>query len=414
MKKFLCVDIGTTSLKTALVSEKGQVLSFIRTGFENQNPDKISLEWKKAFSLSVEYIKRDFFKSENENKTGEKISVDAVAVSGNGPTVVGESGNTVLWNLQVEQKLLNRIPKEFSSSLFLPKLVLYKEKFLSENKKEKLFSGPEYLIFCLTENHITILPEERYKTAYWDDNALKSIGISPDSLGKFVFPGFNAGGITMTASDLFNIKKDVPVIACGPDFIAAMAGTNTLSQGKLCDCAGSSEGINLCTSKPFFADGIRTLPSMIPGLWNEAILKQSSGKSFVECKTREEEKQKRKISYEEFIELCFSDKKSEGYKKMTALAEFVKDAVSKLKTEAEKNGIKTDDVMMVTGGQANSEKWLSLKADIAGIKLSVTDSADAELIGDAVLASYGLKLYNSINEAADNIVTQKKIFVPKK
>ena len=45
---FLCADIGTTSLKAALVSDKGQVLSFSKIEFTSTDKSKIAHEWYEA------------------------------------------------------------------------------------------------------------------------------------------------------------------------------------------------------------------------------------------------------------------------------------------------------------------------------------------------------------------------------
>ena len=65
--KFLCADIGTTSLKAALVSEMGQVLSFSRINFEHAEKFKISNECALAKAI-----------------IGHKIG-DVVAVKANTP-----------------------------------------------------------------------------------------------------------------------------------------------------------------------------------------------------------------------------------------------------------------------------------------------------------------------------------------
>ena len=101
--KFLCTDIGTTSLKAALVSEMGQVLSFSRINFEHAEKFKISNEWSKALKKAVAEIKNSL----NE----DSLDCDAICVSGNGPTIVSEDGTTLLWNEKLDFEI--KIPEEF-------------------------------------------------------------------------------------------------------------------------------------------------------------------------------------------------------------------------------------------------------------------------------------------------------------
>ena len=92
---FLCIDIGTTSLKAALVSETGQVLSFLKINFNSKNIRTLSFEWMNA-------VKTALLKLNNESK--EKVKIDAISISGNGPTIVTEDGQTFLWNEKIKIK----------------------------------------------------------------------------------------------------------------------------------------------------------------------------------------------------------------------------------------------------------------------------------------------------------------------
>jgi hypothetical protein len=56
------------------------------------------------------------------------------------------------------------------------------------------------------------------------------------------------GWIKKNAASI-GLPSGVPVFDSGPDFIAALVGTATLFPGRLCDRAGSSEGLNLCSPK---------------------------------------------------------------------------------------------------------------------------------------------------------------------
>lgn len=397
---FLCIDIGTTSLKAALVSETGQVLSFLKINFNSKNIRTLSFEWMNA-------VKTALLKLNNESK--EKVKIDAISISGNGPTIVTEDGQTFLWNEKI--KIKKSIQKKIAPSLFLPRIFYFKNKFPESFKNKKIFSGPEYLIWKLTNNHITILPEDRYKAAYWSDEKIKSINLEPSQFGAYINTGAIAGTLDKVIAKELSLPE-VPVVAGGPDFTVAIIGTNTLEVGKMCDCAGSSEGINLCTNIPVYKKGLRTLPSVIPGLWNVASLLQSSGRKFVECKIRRERKVGQKLTYEQYIAHCAKNPNSSGYKKMYNLGFKIKKGLDTLLKCAKENNLPVSDTMMVTGGQAKNEWWMQLKSNITNYKYCVTEVYDSELIGNAVLCAYALGLYDSIQQAANKIVKQKKVYIP--
>lgn len=441
---FLCADIGTTSLKAALVSDKGQVLSFSKIEFTSTDKSKIALEWFEALKESISALKKNQIESlsENENlvdsKTGT-LNIDAICISGNGPTIVSEDGTTLLWNAPVDSSLILDIKKilppelseNFSHSLFLPRILAFKNLYKKQFEKQKIFSGPEYLIWSLSNSQITILPEERYEAAYWNDQVLTAIGgstankSSPEknestgincspSMGPFVKPGFNCGTITKEIASQLKISSSAKVIAGGPDFTVALIGTNTLQQGKLCNRAGSSEGLNWCTAKPVFASGIRTLPSVIPGLWNASILSHNSGDRIADSKQAYEKENNVEISFSQYIKLCLEEKDKNGAQILQELSDFFKDGISKFRTLSKENNIPLRETVMVTGGQAKNPLWLKNKAECSQINLATCEIPDSELIGDAVLASYGLGLYDSIQEAAEKMVKIKNVFTYKK
>lgn len=440
---FLCADIGTTSLKAALVSDKGQVLSFSKIEFTSTDKSKIALEWFEALKESISALKKNQIESlsENENlvdsKTGT-LNIDAICISGNGPTIVSEDGTTLLWNAPVDSSLIPDIKKilppelseKFSHSLFLPRILAFKNLYKKQFEKQKIFSGPEYLIWSLSNSQITILPEDRYEAAYWNDQVLTAIGgsttnkSSPEknestaikslpSMGPFVKPGFNCGTITKEIASQLKISSSTKVIAGGPDFTVALIGTNTLQQGKLCNRAGSSEGLNWCTAKPVFASGIRTLPSVIPGLWNASILSHNSGDRIADSKQAYEKENNVEISFSQYIKLCLEEKDKNGAQILQELSDFFKDGISKLRTLSKENNIPLRETVMVTGGQAKNPLWLKHKAECSQINLATCEIPDSELIGDAVLASYGLGLYDSIQEAAEKMVKIKNVFTYK-
>ena len=85
----LCVDIGTTSLKAALVTAEGGVVAFCSLPFEEPHDRFVACSWYDTFLRA---------KAELTKKAGADCRISAIAVSGNGPTVVSESGLTFRWN----------------------------------------------------------------------------------------------------------------------------------------------------------------------------------------------------------------------------------------------------------------------------------------------------------------------------
>ena len=374
----LCVDIGTTSLKAALITPPhGEVVSFCSIPIEeSQAADSVKNEytaslWYGAFFQAVQTLNIQC--AQNQQSVG---AVDKIVISGNGPTVVSDSGYTVFWNEDLSDV---KIPEDDDArkSLFIPKLLALKTRVPKIYKKSRwIFSGPEYLIYVLTGEAVTILPEERFKPAYWNEQVCKTCGIDAEKLPPFVGIGDVCGIVQKQISiDLswsgFRFAQNCRVIAGGPDFIVALIGTGTLQAGRLCDRCGSSEGLNFCTDRPVTGESLRTLPSVIPGLWNVSYLIPNSGR----------------LSDAERLDA-------------------VEKGVNTLRSAAGKAGIPFPCEMAVTGGQTKDELLLKEKAERLNMKIlrPKNNFAHCELLGDLCAGVLEINYFKNLQEASDFIV----------
>ena len=399
-----CIDIGTTSLKAALISECGFVFKSTVVRFsskEIQDPFEIANCWKNSFFEA------------GKNLEVSNYDLVAICISGNGPTLTSVCNNktfTLLWN---NNSFSVKNPIQ-TKSIFIPRLLLLKENFpeIWQNS-EFILSGPEFLIYELTNSKVTILPENRFIQAYWQKEELLEYEISDKLLPDYVPLGYKAGFVKSENLEKLNISgsKKIPVFCGGPDFITALIGTNTLSVGKICDRSGSSEGINLCTNKPIQKEGFRNLPSVIPELFNTSYLLPDTGTRFTQWKNSSEWKNK---PYEACIKFLLENKNDKGYKIIFEIANEVKSAFEKI-IEQQKLLTNQNDISIIcTGGQAKNPSWMQFKSDITKLQLCVTNCPDAELMGNAIIANTQLKNYSSIKEAADKMVICDKKYLPQK
>ena len=376
----LCIDIGTTSLKAALITAEGEVVSFCSLPFEDSHDRFVACAWYGVFLCAVRKLASNII---------GKVTINGIAVSGNGPTVVADCGYTVFWNDDFSDI---KLPAEAEGSLFMQKLLALKKHEAKIYKKSvNIFSGPEFFIHILTGHAVTILPEERFKPAYWNEESCEACGIDIKKLPPFVSTGANCGnanprvlvdirfegtkGTGLASDNVLVVPQECPVFAGGPDFVVALIGTGTLEAGRLCDRCGSSEGLNFCTDRPITGTELRTLPSVIPGLWNVSYLIPNSG------------------------ELSESKRLN-----------FVEHGIECLKAAAIEAGITFPSEMAVTGGQTNDN--LLLKEKEERLKLKILRPSDnhfvhSELLGDACAAWYGLGLYESLQAATKKIVRLK-------
>lgn len=387
----LAVDIGTTSLKAAFVSATGEVFSFKRVEYvsltvrESGHVDNFlnkttgsgvlpgltrqSFQGQNGAAAWVAAL-REFFPSPSLSACA------AVSVSGNGPTIVAADGTTLMWSAATESvcKTENAGPETDGK----PKTGAADDNRSQDQKgagEENCSQAQEGAAPC----HCRARPDNLFAKIDIPD-AQKKIyeprlaafkELFPDAWQKsprlYTSTQWLCDWIKNNAS-LLGLPSGVPVFDSGPDFIAALVGTAALFPGRLCDRAGSSEGLNLCSPKFFEAPGLRVMPSPAKGLWNVSCLIPDPGSS------RQE--------------------KLDNFKK----------AFNALKEAAAANGVPFGGRVVVTGGQARDKDLLVAKEAAVGATITTAQIPDAELLGDAAAAFFRLGTYSSLEEAACALV----------
>ncbi len=386
IRTVLTVDIGTSSLKAALIDSKGNVYAYERIAFDLAQYREHSVSiWIKALSSAVPNLIAQLEKTKSslhKENSDNKITISALCVSGNGPTIATDE-YLLLWNEDIT--LSDDLAQKAKPSLFLPRLLYIKEQLHSVwQSTRRFFSGPEYLIYQLCGAEVTILPEKRFEKAYWTKEQLAVCNIESDLLPAFVTSGHCAGILNKEIQSYLGLQKEtnyyspeseIRVICGAPDFVVALIGTNTLTAGAACDRAGSSEGINMCTAHPLSVAGVRTLPSVLSNYYNASVL----------------------LPHSNSLEAHAS-------------IPYITDGI---RTLEQASGYKIEK-LRITGGQARNKELNQQKSNALGIPVEVMQLYDAELIGDAVLAFYAFGEYASIQEAAQNMVSVSEVFYPQK
>ncbi len=427
----LAIDIGTTSMKGGLLSPEGVLLAEHRVVYR----DKGSWDYHTWDARVWIESLRDIVAT-----LGGYERTQAVCVSGQGPTVVPVDvlGQPLFYAmLWIDRR---QLAKPDTKSFFLPKIAWFREQHPDLYDKTRWFlSCPEYINFFLTGRAATVSPNTQFHPYFWSEKELADYAVDKDRFPEFVETGQILGEVSETASRLTGIPAGIPVVAGGSDFLMALLGSATVQVGRVCDRAGTSEGVNLCAEKPFQNPWLRTLPHIIPGLYNVSGILSSTGRLFEWLRqiTGQLDRSYRDILQDianlppersrplffpgvrgqedfQFAEGAFLDLHPEHDRRDLgrAVVESIGFGIRRILDIFEEGGYPVDEIR-VTGGQARNVIWNQMKADITGRTVLVPEIEDAELLGCAICALTALGQYPGFYEASMALNRTRARYTPR-
>jgi len=417
-------------MKGGLITEEGYLFSYHRVGFPHQ-----SLKGDLSFSPDLW--------SSGLREIIETVGVSrisAVAISGNGPTMTAcdSQGRAVfpalMWNKNYSTSGLS------TTSYYLPALNWLRNKEPAVYNKADLFlSCPEILYMQLTGKPVMVTPHAGYTPYIWTDHELERLGHRKPAFPEIVRMGTIVSPVSNDACLKTGLPAGTPVIACGSDFIASLIGSGSVSPGRICDRAGTSEGINYCAVKKTGDSRVRELPHAVEGLVNVSAILSSTGSLFEWYRQLTGQE---KNNYKETMDgvnsipadqdhpFFFPSMKGENLWEFSngmfagldpgqgkfelgrSVMEAIGFAVRRSLEIFEELDLPVDEIR-VSGGQAKSPVWNQMKADITGKTILIPEVEDAELLGCACLANVALGRYPNIFEASENLVKIKHEIYPR-
>jgi len=445
----LTVDIGTSTFKTALWDYDGKRKSFssFHLDFNAGEGDRHEAEPSKWLDAFFECTK----------KLGKMDDVQALVISGNGPSLVPVTGepefnNNLYIPSQKARLWLDRRAMKYSeevselmggyvdASFFLPKILYIKNEEYDLYKNVKTFIGcPEYLAYALTGQARTVFPCEGFDRWFWNDEILNKLDLDPSKFPPMIHPGDVFAAVSDKASERFGFKKNIPVISGGPDFYAAILGSGVLKPGQLCNRTGSSDGINLCTEKKVINESFMSYSHPVQPYWNLSGMINTTGRalewgkdilglnSISELFALSEQSKygSEGLIFHPFLKgerapawKSNSSAAWNGINLNTGKREFANSilegigfAIKDIINAMEESGEKTEKIF-VTGGLAGFNRLNQIKADITGKEIITCLCKETELLGLAVIGSCFLGKYKSFTEAIGAMCRSEKCFTP--
>lgn len=425
----LSVDIGTSSIKGAIISPEGYAFAYHKVHLQPLDPsypgEGYAGSWKSGFFEIVSILLRK--------------DIAAVVISGNGPTVipVDREGRIIYEPLMWMGR--ENITVEGTSSFYLPKVQWFRKNKPELYEKTRYFlTTSSYMTHLLTGENSVVTAHSGFSKYIWSDEELDAYNLDREKFPPLVKMGERIGTVTAMGAKLSGLTMGTPVVGAGVDFMVSLIGTGVIKPGRTCDRAGTSEGINFCSEVAVPDKRLRTLPHAVEGLYNVAGILSSTGSLFEWYRriTGQEN-----YTYYETLSainnvpagsgtpMFFPGLKDgglwefsngmvaglESYQGRNELGRSVMESIGFAVRRAielfEENSC-TIEELRVSGGQGKNVIWNQIKANITGCSIVVPEVEDAELLGGACLASAALGIYDNFTEASDSLVRIKKVFYP--
>jgi xylulokinase len=421
----LAVDVGTSTMKGGLIDTEGNLLAVERITLADSGSARFDrwspAAWEEAFGAICRSLQT----------ADGRWKIEAAAVSGNGPTLVpidrqGEAMERAYLWLDGRERPLSGEP-----SFFLPKAAWIAAERPEEYEATDFYLGcPEYISYLLSGEAAGFTPSREFAPYMWNREGCSAYGLEAEKFPPLVKTGTVLGRVNDRGARLSGLQRGVPVVAGGSDFLLSLLGTGAVYPGRTCDRAGTSEGINCCSSRPVRDERIRCLPHAVEGYYNAAGILSSSGRIFEWFRRISGQRNReytemleeiRKLGGNEgapyffpslhrgavweFSGGVFAGLEAEhgeaemGRAVVNSIGFGIRDLVETL----ESHGCSLE-TLRVSGGQGRNETWNRMKADITGKPVEVPEVIDAELLGCAVVCHTALGRAGSVQESAEELV----------
>jgi len=451
------IDLGTSSLKTLIMDEQGNVKSLYSQeypieipleGSAEQNPD---LWWEAA----VNTIRRSL------NTHGIKPNdVKCIGLSGqmHGMVILDKDNNVIRpavihcdqrSELQVE-RIYETAGRDEVSKITLnpvfPGFQIASLLWVKENEPDnykricKVILPKDFIRFKLTGKIATDSTDASATLAFdvskrcWSESLISKLGLDNNIFPECMEPYDIAGYITSEAALQTGLKKDTPVVCGTSDQPAQALGNGIIRPGFLTSTIGTSGQIFTPVEMPLYNSALNThtFCNVKPDTWYVMGAILSAGLSLrwlkdnilcdKEFRAIDEEASKIPVCSNGLIFLPYLAGERTPYLDTNARGVFfgltmkhninhmsraimegvafaLKDCIGVI----EQLGIGIEKVI-ASGGGAKSKLWLQIQADVFGREIYTTETVEQACTGSAILAGVGCGIFRNLEEATNAIV----------
>lgn len=459
---YIGIDIGTSSVKTIIIDEKGNTIksksrtypiNYPKALWSEQNPE----DWWKESKIALKEL------LENIDKT----KVKAMSLSGqmHGLVILDEEDKVIrpaiLWNdgrTEDECKYLNEeIGREKISSytanmaitgFTAPKIMwLRKNEKSSFDKIRKIMLPKDYLAYNLSGVFATdysdasgtlLLDVENKK---WSKEMLEIVGLKEEQLPKLYNSYEPVGNIKKELAEELNLNENVKIVIGGGDQAVAAVGGGIVGD-KACSVSLGTSGVVFASLDKFRVDKKNRLHSFCNAngkfhVMGVTLAAAASLKWWVEDMNQSKDYDKliqeaEDSSIEEeiyflpylmgertphndpfaksiFMGMNMTSKRGDMTRAiLEGVAFSLRDTFEIMKDM----DISISEIT-INGGGAKNEFWCQIIADVLNVQVKKVNSNDGPAYGAAILAAVGDGLFDTVDDACESFIKTTKSIKPK-
>ncbi|MBN1573216.1 MAG: hypothetical protein JW984_08485 [Deltaproteobacteria bacterium] len=458
----LSVDLGTQSIRAAVVSKDGEIKGIRqiphdvrspRAGWAEQRPDSW---WENA---------RDAIRGVLEETGVSPKSIAGVVSCGqmHGPVGIDGDGRvttewTQLWSDKRCEDQCVRVRENHdvgelaaitgnqpTAGWVAMKVGWIKEHRPDIYKKSRWFLVPkDFINFRLTNTAATD-PSEASGTYLWDakrdvysGEMAEILGLDLEKFAPVISAHEISGTVTDSAAEETGLISGTPVICGGGDFLVSLLGLGLTGEGDAVDITGTSTLFVVKRREPIAHPFVQNLRHVAGG-WAPFFMLDSGGIAMKWCRDLLSSAGNGEVDYDEMIDMArgvppgsgglifypylFGERRRENTGAMGAFFGITHEHLASHFARAvmegtalsigmnldifKRVGIEVGRVVCAGGGTKN-DLLLEIKANVFGIPLEVSDEPESTIIGSALLGGYGVGLIDDIGDAAKRIYKKCK------
>lgn len=466
-KYLLGVDVGTTSVKVAVIDENAGVLGISKSSYNLITPEpdyqQIDTEdmWR-AFLKCVELV--------SEGKGLDLSQIAGIGISSLCPGLAafGEDGEVLVDPILYSDRRSTEEAEIILSAVGSDKLfeitantamagatsgtsMLWIKRILPEIYEKTKYFGHVNTLMALrmTGRYAIDYSNASYSNFFetaggfkWSSHICDKVGIDMEKLPPLLHSTDVVGGLINQELIGMGLKQGTPVVIGGGDTACASLAVGVTRNGDVCESVGTTNVLTICVDQPKFDHGFINRCHVVDGTWIYQGAMSHTGAAYQWfkdefCKDLQDESE---LTHQDvFIRMNEEAAKAKpgcgglvflpymlgerspvwdpyargvffGISLHTTRKDFNRAIMEGcgygLRQLAEIAGRVTGKHIgefVSIGGGAKSEVWAQIKADIMGVNIKVLDLNDMAPIGAALLAGVGAGCFADVYEASAKV-----------